>query len=82
MPSIKVKKCCGIKYKKHADLYITADRKLMRIFLKKKSYFQKKKKKNIYIYIYIYILYIYTDQNYKRNTFIFAPIFHELNSKI
>ncbi len=23
---------------------------------------------------------IYTDQNYKRNTFVFAPIFHELNS--
>ncbi len=30
---------------------------------------------NIYIYI-------YTKQNYKRNTFVFAPIFHELNSKI
>ncbi len=27
-------------------------------------------------------LYIYTEQNYKRNTFVFAPIFHELNSKI
>ncbi len=27
-------------------------------------------------------IYIYTDQNYKRNTFVFAPIFHELNSKI
>ncbi len=25
---------------------------------------------------------IYTDQNDKRNTFVFAPIFHELNSKI
>ncbi len=25
---------------------------------------------------------IYTDQNYKRNTFVFDPIFHELNSKI
>ncbi len=25
---------------------------------------------------------MYTDQNYKRNTFVFAPIFHELNSKI
>ncbi len=24
----------------------------------------------------------YTEQNYKRNTFVFAPIFHELNSKI
>ncbi len=24
----------------------------------------------------------YTDQNYKRSTFVFAPIFHELNSKI
>ncbi len=37
-----------------------------------------------YIYfriIYIYI-YIYTEQNDKRNTFVFAPIFHELNSKI
>ncbi len=28
----------------------------------------------------IYSIYLYTDQNYKRNTFIFAPIFHELNS--
>ncbi len=27
-------------------------------------------------------IYIYTDQNYKRNTFVFAPIFHELKSKI
>ncbi len=34
---------------------------------------------NKYIYLYIYI---YTDQNYKCNTFVFAPIFHELNSKI
>jgi len=25
---------------------------------------------------------IYTEQKYKRNTFVFAPIFHELNSKI
>ncbi len=24
----------------------------------------------------------YTEQNDKRNTFVFAPIFHELNSKI
>ncbi len=24
----------------------------------------------------------YTDQNYKRKTFVFAPIFPELNSKI
>ncbi len=24
----------------------------------------------------------YTEQKYKRNTFVFAPIFHELNSKI
>ncbi len=24
----------------------------------------------------------YTEQNYKCNTFVFAPIFHELNSKI
>ncbi len=22
---------------------------------------------------------MYTEQNYKRNTFVFAPIFHELN---
>ncbi len=36
----------------------------------------------VYIYIYIYILYIYTDQNYKRNTIVLAPIYHELNSKI
>ncbi len=28
----------------------------------------------------LYIL--YTDQNYKHNTFVFAPVFHELNSKI
>ncbi len=27
-------------------------------------------------------VYTYTEQNYKRNTFVFAPIFHELNSKI
>ncbi len=26
--------------------------------------------------------YICTKQNYKRITFVFAPIFHELNSKI
>ncbi len=25
---------------------------------------------------------MYTEQKYKRNTFVFAPIFHELNSKI
>ncbi len=25
---------------------------------------------------------IYTEQNYKRNTFVFSPIFHELDSKI
>ncbi len=25
---------------------------------------------------------VYTEQNYKRNTFVFASIFHELNSKI
>ncbi len=39
--------------------------------------------KHIYLYyinVYI-ILYIYTEQKYKRNTFVFAPIFHELNSK-
>ncbi len=24
---------------------------------------------------------VYTEQNYKCNTFVFAPIFHELNSK-
>ncbi len=29
-----------------------------------------------------YIYNIYTEQNYKRNTFGFVPIFHELNSKI
>ncbi len=29
---------------------------------------------------YIYI-YIYTEQKYKCNNFVFAPIFHELNSK-
>ncbi len=25
---------------------------------------------------------IYIEQNYKRNTLVFAPIFHELSSKI
>ncbi len=25
---------------------------------------------------------LYTEHQYKRNTFVFAPIFHELNSKI
>ncbi len=30
-------------------------------------------------YVYSYITIIYTDQNYKRNTFVFAPIFHELH---
>jgi len=25
-------------------------------------------------------IHIYTEQNYKGNTFVFAPIFHELNS--
>ncbi len=29
-----------------------------------------------------YTLFIYTEQNYKHNTLVFAPIFHELNSKI
>ncbi len=33
------------------------------------------------LYVYGYV-YIYTEQNYKRNTFVFAPIFHELNSNI
>ncbi len=28
------------------------------------------------------IFFLYTNQNYKRNTFVFASIFHELNSKI
>ncbi len=27
-------------------------------------------------------VYIYTEQNYKCNTLVFAPIFHELNSNI
>ncbi len=35
----------------------------------------------IIIYIYIYI-YIYNEQNYRHNTFVFAPIFHELTSTI
>ncbi len=34
------------------------------------------------VQVHIYSIYIYTDQNYKHNTFVFAPIFHELNSKI
>ncbi len=29
-----------------------------------------------------YTVYIYTDQNYKRNTIVLTPIYHELNSKI
>ncbi len=33
------------------------------------------------VYIYTHT-HTYTEQNYKRNTFVFAPIFHELNSKI
>ncbi len=28
------------------------------------------------------LIILYTEQKYKRNTFVFAPIFHELNSKI
>ncbi len=36
---------------------------------------------NVGWYTYIYI-YIYIEQNDKRNTFVFAPIFYELNSKI
>jgi len=27
-----------------------------------------------------YVLIIYTEQNYNRNTFVFALIFHELNA--
>ncbi len=34
------------------------------------------------IYTYVNICNIYTEQNYKRNNFVFAPIFHQLNSKI
>ncbi len=37
---------------------------------------QLKKKKNVHPHP------NYTEQNYKRNTFVFAPNFHELNSKI
>ncbi len=39
----------------------------------------------IYIYTRVCVcvcVYIHTDQKYKLNTFVFAPIFHELNSKI
>ncbi len=36
----------------------------------------------IYVYVCMYVYCIYTEQNNKRNTFVFAPIFHELNSKI
>ncbi len=43
MPSIKVKKMPLVKYKRHADLYVTADRKLMMMI----------------IYIYILCMYIY-----------------------
>ncbi len=35
----------------------------------------------IWAFLY-YSVPLYTDQNYKRNTFVFAPIFHELISKI
>ncbi len=31
---------------------------------------------------FIILVSVYTEQKYKRNTFVFAPIFHELNSKI
>ncbi len=34
------------------------------------------------ILIYLLLFSIYTEQNYKRNTFVFAPILDELNSKI
>ncbi len=30
------------------------------------------------LHLYFYSVFIYTEQNYKRNTFVFAPIFHEL----
>ncbi len=44
---------------------------------------------NIYIYTYICVCNegvshsepLYTEQNYKSNTLVFAPIFHEMNSK-
>ncbi len=36
---------------------------------------------HIFIYTHLDTLYTLT-KNYKRNTFVFAPIFHELNSKI
>ncbi len=35
----------------------------------------------IWAFLY-YSVPLYTDQNYKRNNFVFAPIFHELISKI
>ncbi len=35
-----------------------------------------------YVYIIRHTYSIYTEQKYKRNTFVFAPIFHELNSTI
>ncbi len=41
---------------------------LVRTLIKLKAKFNKNKK--------------YTEQNYERNTFVFAPIFHELNSEI
>ncbi len=34
------------------------------------------------LHVFLHKRKIYTEQNYKRNTFVFAPIFHELNSKI
>ncbi len=35
-----------------------------------------------HIMIIMLLLINYTEQNYKHNTFVFAPIFQELNSKI
>ncbi len=39
----------------------------------------------IYVCVYMCVfvrVYIYTEQNYKRNTLVFAPFFNDLNSKI
>ncbi len=44
-----------------------------------------KQTKNLILFILFFLFFLksyYTEQKYKRKTFVFAPIFHELNSKI
>ncbi len=48
-------------------------------------YIYREREYILYIYTFFFVLHLkltYTEQKYKRNTFVFAPIFHEMNSKI